>query len=168
MRNLLAFVLRFQGVMLFVLLEAVSLFLFVTSSSYQRATVFNSANAYAGVVLARRTEVMDYFRLVDLNKQLLADNARLRQRLYPPDYTHREADSLPVGRDTLGHVIYRHLRPDPAAVLPPSQALSTRHQAPTAPIPCCWAACGWQPAMRPTPCCRRGSSATHCGPWITT
>ena len=116
MRNLLAFVLRFQGVMLFVLLEVVSLFLFVTSSSYQRAAFFNSANAYAGIVLARRTEVADYFRLVDLNKQLLADNARLRQRLYPPDYTHREADSLPVGRDTLGHVIYRHLRSDPAAL----------------------------------------------------
>ena len=128
MRNLLAFVLRFQGVMLFGLLEAVSLYLFITSSSYQRAAFFNSANAYAGVVLARRTEVADYFRLAALNQQLLADNARLRQRLYPPDFTHREADSLPVGRDTLGRVIYRHLRPDPAAALPPPP--STKHQAP--------------------------------------
>ena len=112
MRNLLAFLLRFQGVMLFVLLEVVSLFLFITNSSYQRAAFFNSANAYAGVVLARRTEVADYFQLANLNKQLLAENARLRQRLYPPDFTHREADSLPVGRDTLDHIIYRHLRPD--------------------------------------------------------
>jgi len=117
MRNLIAFLLRFQGVMLFVLLEVVSLFLFVTNSSYQRAAFFNSANAYAGALLARRTQVTDYFRLDELNRQLLADNAQLRQQLYPPDFSRREADSLPVGRDTLGHLIYRHLRPDPSASL---------------------------------------------------
>ncbi|MVN76896.1 rod shape-determining protein MreC [Hymenobacter sp. HMF4947] len=111
MRNLIAFLLRYQGVMLFVLLEVVSLFLFVTNSTYQRAAFFNSSNAYLGVVLARRKEISDYFRLTDLNKQLLTENARLRQQLFPPDFAHREADSLPVGRDTLGHVIYRHLRP---------------------------------------------------------
>ncbi|MDO7885300.1 rod shape-determining protein MreC [Hymenobacter cheonanensis] len=117
MRNLIAFLLRFQGVMLFVLLEVVSLFLFITNSSYQRAAFFNSANAYAGALLARRTQVTDYFRLDELNRQLLADNAKLRQQLYPPDFTRREADSLPVGRDTLGHLIYRHLRPDPSLAL---------------------------------------------------
>ena len=128
MRNLVAFLLRYQGVMLFVLLEVGSLYLFVTSSSYQRAAFFNSANAYAGVVLARRTQVTDYFKLDELNRQLLADNARLRQQLYPPDFARRQADSLPVGRDTLGRVVYRHLRPDPAAA---PEAPSTEHQAPS-------------------------------------
>jgi rod shape-determining protein MreC len=118
MRNLIAFLLRYQGVMLFVLLEVVSLFLFITNSSYQRAAFFNSANAYMGVLLARRTQVADYFRLGELNQQLLADNARLRQQLFPPDFTRREADSLPVGRDTLGRVIYRHLRPAPGSLAP--------------------------------------------------
>jgi rod shape-determining protein MreC len=113
MRNLLAFLLRYQGIMLFVLLEVVSFYFFLTNSSYQRAAFFNSANAYMGVLLERRTEVTDYFRLAELNKQLLADNAQLRYRLYPPDYSRREADSLPVGRDTLGRVVYRHLRPLP-------------------------------------------------------
>jgi len=111
MRNLIAFLLRYQGVMLFVLLEVVSLYFFLTNSSYQRAAVFNSANAYMGVLLARRTQVTDYFRLDELNKQLQADNAQLRRQLFPPDFAHREADSLPVGRDTLGRVVYRHLRP---------------------------------------------------------
>ena len=116
MRNLIAFLLRYQGVMLFVLLEVVSLYLFITNSSYQRAAFFNSANAYMGLVLARRTQVADYFRLDELNQQLLADNARLRQQLFPPDFSRREADSLPVGRDTLGHLLYRHLRPAPASL----------------------------------------------------
>ena len=118
MRNLIAFVLRYQGVLLFVLLEGVSLFLFITNSSYQRAAFFNSANAYAGTVLARRTEVADYFRLNELNQQLLAENARLHQQLFPPDFAHREADSLPVGRDTLGHLVYRHLLARPALAAP--------------------------------------------------
>jgi rod shape-determining protein MreC len=111
MRNLLAFLLRYQGIMLFVLLEVVSLYFFLTNSSYQRAAFFNSANAYMGVLLARRTQVTDYFRLAELNQQLQADNAQLRRQLFPPDFAHREADSLPVGRDTLGRVVYRHLRP---------------------------------------------------------
>jgi rod shape-determining protein MreC len=116
-RNLIAFLLRYQGVMLFVLLEVVSLYFFLTNSSYQRAAFFNSANAYMGVVLARRTQVTDYFRLDELNRPLQADNAQLRRRLYPPDFTHREADSLPVGRDTLGRVVYRHLHPATPQIL---------------------------------------------------
>ena len=97
--------------MLFVLLEVVSLYFFLTNSPYQRAAFFNSANAYMGVLLARRTQVTDYFQLDELNRQLQADNAKLRRQLFPPDFAHREADSLPVGRDTLGRVVYRHLRP---------------------------------------------------------
>ncbi len=150
MRNLITFLLRYQGVMLFVLLEVVSLFLFVTNSSYQRAAFFNSANAYAGVVLARRTQVADYFKLDELNRQLLADNAKLRQQLYPPDFARREADSLPVGRDTLGHVIYRHLRPDPSVALVATDGSPATSQ--NSKLPTRHAAAGGCPAGRP----RRG------------
>ncbi|MGI4865255.1 MAG: rod shape-determining protein MreC [Janthinobacterium lividum] len=117
MRNLIAFLLRYQGVMLFVLLEVVSFYFFLTNSSYQRAAFFNSANAYMGVLLARRTQVADYFRLAELNQQLLADNAQLRRQLFPPELSRREADSLPVGRDTLGRVVYRRLHPATPPVL---------------------------------------------------
>ncbi len=130
MKNLVAFLLRYQGIMLFVLLEVASFYLFLTNSSYQRAAFLNSANAYAGAVLARRTQVADYFRLGELNQQLLADNARLRQQLFPPDRARREADSLPVGRDTLGRLVFRQLRPKPDSLSLKSQALSTKHQAP--------------------------------------
>jgi rod shape-determining protein MreC len=122
-RNLLAFLLRYQGVLLLVLLEVASLYLFLTNNSYQRAAFFNSANAYMGVLLARRTQITDYFRLAELNQQLQADNAQLRRQLFPPDIAHREADSLPVGRDTLGRVVYRHLHPATPLVAAGSQAL---------------------------------------------
>ena len=118
MRNLIAFLLRYQGVLLFVLLEVLSVYLFLTTSSYQRAAFLNSANGYAGTVLARRQQVTDYFHLAEQNQALLAENSRLRQQLFPPDFSRREADSLPVRRDSLGRVVYRHLRPLPAGLLP--------------------------------------------------
>ncbi|OGX91345.1 rod shape-determining protein MreC [Hymenobacter coccineus] len=129
MKNLLLFLARFQGLLVFGVLEVISLYLFVTSSSYQRAAFFNSANAYAGVVLARRTEVLDYFHLGALNQQLLAENARLRQQLYPPDASRREADSLavpPAPGDTLRRV--RYVRPfqRPDTLLLAQQRLAAR------------------------------------------
>jgi rod shape-determining protein MreC len=119
MRNLFTFLFRFRGILVFGLLEVLSLALLVTNSSYQRAAFFNSANAYAGAVLARRTQIADYFRLADLNQQLLKENAALRQQLYPPDLGGREADSLPVGRDTLGRVVYQKRAAADSASRPP-------------------------------------------------
>lgn len=120
MRNLFAFLFRFRGALVFGLLEVLSLGLLITNSSYQRAAFFNSANAYAGEVLTRRTQVVDYFRLRDLNQRLLAENAALRQQLYIPDLGGRVADSLPVGRDTLGHVVFR--RPGGVGIKPKATA----------------------------------------------
>ena len=96
MRNLFLFLFRFRGALVFGLLEIVSLYLFVTNNSYQRAVFFNSANSYAGVVLDRRAQVIDYFHLAQRNQQLMAENAVLRQQLYPADSVRREADSVAV------------------------------------------------------------------------
>lgn len=112
MRNLFLFLFRFRGALVFGLLEIVSLFLFVTNSSYHRAAFFNSANGYAGVVLARRTQIFDYFHLAEVNQQLVAENAALRQQLYPADSAHRQADSVAVPAapgDTLRRI--RYVRP---------------------------------------------------------
>ena len=67
-RNLFSFLFRFAGHLVFGLLEVVSLYLLIRNSSYQRAAFFNSANDYAGRVLELRTQVVDYFRLVDVNR----------------------------------------------------------------------------------------------------
>jgi rod shape-determining protein MreC len=106
-RNLFLFLFRFRGALVFVLLEIASLYLYVTNSSYQRAAFFNSANEYAGQVLARRMQVTDYFQLAELNQQLVAENAQLRQQLFPPDTSHRTADSValpPLPADTLRRI----------------------------------------------------------------
>ena len=116
-RNLFIFLFRFRGALVFSLLEIVCLFLFITNSSYHRAAFFNSANAYAGTVLARRAQVADYFHLAELNQQLAVENASLRQQLYPADSSRREADSVavpPNPADSLHHIRYQRpaRRPD--------------------------------------------------------
>ncbi|MBD2769614.1 rod shape-determining protein MreC [Hymenobacter sp. BT664] len=117
MRNLFLFLFRFRGALVFALLEIISLYLFVTNSSYQRPAFFNSANAYAGLVLARRAQVTDYFHLAEMNQRLAAENASLRQQLYLPDTVGREADSValpPARTDSLKRIRYRRpaARPD--------------------------------------------------------
>ena len=117
MRNLFLFLFRFRGALVFGLLEIISLYLYVTNNAYQRAAFFNSANQYAGVVLARRTQITDYFYLAEMNKQLVAENAALRQQLYPADSVRRAADSVavpPARTDSLRRVRYRRpaARPD--------------------------------------------------------
>ncbi|TGE21154.1 rod shape-determining protein MreC [Hymenobacter metallicola] len=113
MNNLLNFLFRYRGILVFGLLEVVSLYLYVRNSSYQKAAFFNSANAYTGQVLAARTRVYDYFRLAEVNQGLVAENARLRQQLYRPDVAGREADTLPVAKDSLTQVRLQRLgRPD--------------------------------------------------------
>ncbi|UOQ73925.1 rod shape-determining protein MreC [Hymenobacter cellulosilyticus] len=109
MNNLLNFLFRYRGILVFGLLEVLSLYLYVRNSSYQKAAFFNSANAYTGEVLAARTRVYDYFRLFEVNRNLVAENAMLRQQLYRPDIAGREADTLPVAQDSLSQARLRTL-----------------------------------------------------------
>ncbi|MDO7853636.1 rod shape-determining protein MreC [Hymenobacter convexus] len=129
MRNLFLFLFRFRGALVFGLLEIISLYLFVTNNSYQRAAFFNSANSYAGVVLERRTQITDYFHLAEMNQQLAAENAALRQQLYPPDTARREADSVaipPARTDSLRLVRYQRPASRPDTLLLGQQRLPAR------------------------------------------
>ncbi|RYU80774.1 rod shape-determining protein MreC [Hymenobacter persicinus] len=113
MRNLFAFLFRYRGILVFGLLEVLSLTLLVRNSNYHGAAFFNSSNAYVGQVLDLRTRIYDYFRLVQVNQGLVAENAALRQQLYRADASNRVADSLPVSRDSLTQARLQRLgRPD--------------------------------------------------------
>ncbi|MBX0292462.1 rod shape-determining protein MreC [Hymenobacter sp. HSC-4F20] len=113
MNNLLAFLFRYRGILVFAVLEVLSLYLLIRNSTYQRAAFFNSSNAYVGQVLDWRNQVQDYFRLIEVNQGLMQENARLRQQLYRPDLSAREADSLPVRKDSLTQARLARLgRPD--------------------------------------------------------
>ena len=128
-RNLFLFLFRFRGALVFGLLETASLYLFITNNSYQRAAFFNSANAYAGTVLARRMQVTDYFHLAEANQQLAVENAALRQQLFPVDSSRREADSVvipPARTDSLRRVRYQRPAAQPDTLLLGQQSLAAR------------------------------------------
>lgn len=94
MNNLLTFLFRYRGILVFALLEVLSLYLLIRNSSYQQAAFYNSANAYTGQVLDWRASIYDYFHLTEINRGLAAENAALRQQLYKPDLAGRQPDSL--------------------------------------------------------------------------
>jgi rod shape-determining protein MreC len=128
-RNLFLFLFRFRGALVFGLLEVVSLYLFVTNNSYQRAAFFNSANKYAGMVLDRRTQIADYFQLAEMNQQLAVENAALRQQLFPEDSSRREADSValpPARTDSLRRIRYQRPATKPDTLLLGLQRLAAR------------------------------------------
>ena len=81
MRNLFAFIYRFRAFLVFVLLEALSIYLIVQYNTYQGAAFFNSANRYVGRVLEFQSGVTDYFNLASVNSTLANENALLRQEL---------------------------------------------------------------------------------------
>jgi rod shape-determining protein MreC len=101
MRNLFAFIYRFRAFLIFVMLEALCIFLIVRYNTYQGAAVFNSANTYVGQVLEFQSGITDYFRLASVNGTLAQENAQLRQQLM---HYRLEADS--VSTDQLDTTFY--------------------------------------------------------------
>jgi rod shape-determining protein MreC len=81
MRNLFAFIYRFRAFLMFVMLEALCIYLIVQYNTYQGAAFFNSANTYVGRVLEYQSGVTDYFRLASINSTLAGENAALRQEI---------------------------------------------------------------------------------------
>lgn len=100
MRNLFAFIYRYRAFLVFILLEAGCIFLIIRNNNYQNAAFFNSANSYAGQVLAFQQRISDYFRLIQVNQALVQENTQLKQHLYQLQ-TIRAHDSIPAFSDSL-------------------------------------------------------------------
>ncbi len=101
MRNLFAFIYRFRAFLVFLLLEALCVFLIVRYNTYQGAAFFNSANTYVGHVLEFQSGVTDYFRLAAVNGTLARENAVLRQELL-----HYKLEAQADSSDRLDTVVF--------------------------------------------------------------
>ncbi len=100
MRNLFAFIYRYRAFLVFILLEVGCVYLIIRNNRFHNAAFFNSANLYAGQVLAFRSRVYDYFRLVQVNQTLVQENTQLKQQLYRLQAI-RAHDSLPAFSDSV-------------------------------------------------------------------
>lgn len=104
MRSLFRFLLRNHFLMLFVVLEGISLTLMVSFNDYQRVTFFNSSNNLFGSVYERFSTMDDYFSLGRTNARLAAENASLRKQLH---MRIKNQENYPVNRpDTVDAPAY--------------------------------------------------------------
>jgi len=94
MRNLLAFITRYNAFFLFLIFEIGALFIYVKYNSFQKATFLNSANEVTGNLYARRQQLESYLYLQDENDRLARENAQLRNQLkssfYVDTFTRRK------------------------------------------------------------------------------
>lgn len=80
MRNLITFIWRNYFFFLFLLLEALCIYLVVQNNYFQRASFVNSSNALSAKVMKTSADVEEYFFLKKENDRLAQENAELRSR----------------------------------------------------------------------------------------
>ncbi len=80
MRNLIVFLWKNYFFFLFLILEAVALFILINTNYYQRRVVINTTSDITGRILQVQDNVSGYFALRKANKLLAEENAFLRNR----------------------------------------------------------------------------------------
>jgi rod shape-determining protein MreC len=79
MRNILVFIIRYHFLLLFVLLEFLSISLLVNSTYYQSSVILKAGSRLTGSFYTSVSNATDYFKLATTNEHLAKENALLRQ-----------------------------------------------------------------------------------------
>jgi rod shape-determining protein MreC len=79
MQQIINFLIRYKNFLLFAFLLSLSFIFTVQSHSYHKSKFINSANFFSGGVYESVSGIQDYFHLKTYNRQLLEENARLRE-----------------------------------------------------------------------------------------
>ncbi len=101
MQQIINFILRYKITLLYILLLIISLAFTVQSHSYHRSKYFNSANWFSGSIYNSMDRISNYFKLGDINHQLVEENRRLRSLLY----NNEERDSVELDTARLNYTI---------------------------------------------------------------
>ena len=112
MRNFLAFIRRFQVLLVFALLQGVALTLYFTFISFPRTQFLTTASTVNGTILEIRSDVTKHFALSENNSNLQKENISLRSRL-PQSFIKLENNLYKID-DTLFHQQYEYI---PATVI---------------------------------------------------
>ncbi|HKL67408.1 MAG TPA: rod shape-determining protein MreC [Bacteroidales bacterium] len=81
MRSLLNFLKKYGNVLLFLLLEAIAIYLLTVKPDYHKIQITRIVNASASVLQERLNLASDYFVLNEINQQLRKENRELKNRL---------------------------------------------------------------------------------------
>lgn len=115
MKNLFRLIYRYHVLLLFVLLETLSLSMVVTYNNYQRATFLDSSNFFTGTLFEGFSSFFQIFEFRQVNIKMAEENAVLRaalqEHLLKTNHgTYKTSDSiyLPrIARDSSLKAVYR-------------------------------------------------------------
>ena len=115
MNNLFRIIYRYHVVLLFVLLETLSLSMVVTYNNFQRATFFDSSNFITGTLFEKFSSFFQIFEFKQVNMKMAEENAILRSALQEQflksnhgNYQLSDSMYLPrIAKDSSQRVVYR-------------------------------------------------------------
>ena len=81
MTPIIRFLIRYQKILLFLILEMIACLLFLKNSNYQQTQVAGIVTSFKGVVYEQISGVKKYFTLKAENQNLIAENLELRNKL---------------------------------------------------------------------------------------
>lgn len=112
MRNFLAFLKRFQILLVFALLQGIALSAYFTFKEFPRSQYLTTANEVNGRILLARNEVTKHFHLAENNRNLQRENIKLRRNI-PQSFQRLDTRLIKID-DTLYHQQYEYI---PATVI---------------------------------------------------
>lgn len=107
MRSLLNFLLRYKTLILFIILEAVALVMITSSHNYHQSVAYRSARTVSGFFSKRIERGQSYFRLRQVNQQLVTENLALKRRL--EELSSVPANGLTRVDDSVAGVNYTYM-----------------------------------------------------------
>jgi rod shape-determining protein MreC len=97
MQQILLFLFKIRAFLLFVLLEAIAVWMIASNNSQQGSAFFNSSNQVIGSILGAQNDVVEYFSLASVNKSLVDKNAELLMEL---EKFRQPSDSVFIALDS--------------------------------------------------------------------
>ncbi|RYY37180.1 MAG: rod shape-determining protein MreC [Sphingobacteriaceae bacterium] len=108
MRNLLIFITKYSAFFLFLIFEAIALYIFINYNNFQKASFINTSNEVTGNMYKRVNNANDYLHLKEINDSLANENARLRGLLKISKYVDSAAKGTVV--DTIFKQQYTYIQ----------------------------------------------------------
>ncbi|MBD3639111.1 MAG: rod shape-determining protein MreC [Crocinitomicaceae bacterium] len=112
MRRLLQFLKKFRDFIIFLLLQAFVLSLFINSKNYHKAQMVNTSSGVVGWFIEKKHNITRHFHLGEANDSLAIENAELRSQL--PESFYKLQDRIYYINDTLYEQQYEYI---PAQVI---------------------------------------------------
>jgi rod shape-determining protein MreC len=106
MRNLLNFLARYNNLIIFLILEGVSVYLLATRNSYHNTRVESGIRSITIGVEKRVSNARSYFSLKEVNKSIASENAALKNSI--EKLVRKESTGFTAVSDSVFRQVYTH------------------------------------------------------------